>query len=450
MAAAGLILGILFHWLPDAGAQNPPAVTLSLSRDSIREDYANFYTSVITAGISPAASQTTTFNVVATPVSPATTTDYILSASTTLIIPAGATSSVGIVTIAPVDDAISSADKTILISLTHVSGPAVALPPAKPFTIIEVDLKPPELTLSAASIPENGGTATVTAALVYPTLTQTVMTVVAYPFRPATGSDVTLSGSATLTFPAMSTSTTSTVTITAVDNHDVTGDKKFSVSLVYESGPAALPPAKGRILTVTDDNSLSVALELSPPSIPENGGPVAVTATQNRTSTAATTITVAARPATPTNATLFALSASTTLTIPAGATASTGTVAITPRGNGPGWYAPDRLVIVFGEASNAAQPSAPPRVTDAQLTITDADAPVVTLWLSPSAIPENGTTTIRASQNFVASVGTRVTAVLVNPVSPATTTDFTLYTARNLIIPRMADPQHRNCNHYRQ
>ena len=438
LAAAGLILGILFNWPPDAGAQNPPAVTLSLSRDSIREDYANFYTSAVTAGISPAASQTTTFNVVATPVSPATTTDYILSASTTLVIPAGATSSVGIVTIAPVDDAISSADKTILISLTHVSGPAVALPPAKPFTIIEVDLKPPVLTLSAASIPENGGTATVTAALVYPTLTQTVMTVVAYPFRPATSSDVTLSGSATLTFPAMSTSTTSTVTITAVDNQDVTGDKKFSISLVYESGPAALPPAKGKILTVTDDNSLSVALELSPPSIPENGGPVAVTATQNRTSTAATTITVAARPATPTNAALFTLSASTTLTIPAGATASTGTVAIAPRGNGPGWYAPDRMVIVFGEASNAAQPSAPPRVTDAELTITDADAPVVTLWLSPSTIPENGTTTIRASQNFVASVGTRVTAVLVNPVSPATTTDFTLYTARNLIIPRMA------------
>ena len=438
LAAAGLILGILFNWLPDAGAQNPPSVTLSLSRDSIREDYANFYTSAVTAGISPAASQTTTFNVVATPVSPATTTDYILSASTTLIIPAGATSSVGIVTIAPVDDAISSADKTILISLTHVSGPAVALPPAKPFTIIEVDLKPPLLTLSAASIPENGGTATVTAALVYPTRSQTVMTVVAYPFRPATSSDVTLSGSATLTFPAMSTSTTSTVTITAVDNQDVTGDKKFSISLVYESGPAALPPAKGRILTVTDDNSLAVALELSPSSIPENGGPVAVTATQNRTSTAATTITVAARPATPTNAALFTLSASTTLTIPAGAVASTGTVAIAPRGNGPGWYAPDRMVIVFGEASNAAQPSAPPRVTDAQLTITDADAPVVTLWLSPSAIPENGTTTIRASQNFVASVGTRVTAVLVNPVSPATTTDFTLYTARNLIIPRMA------------
>ena len=84
------------------------------------------------------------------------------------------------------------------------------------------------LTLSAASIPENGGTATVTAALVYPTRSQTVMTVVAYPFRPATSSDVTLSGSATLTFPAMSTSTTSTVTITAVDNQDVTGDKKFS------------------------------------------------------------------------------------------------------------------------------------------------------------------------------------------------------------------------------
>ncbi len=438
LAAAGLILGILFNWPPDAGAQNPPDVTLSLSRDSIREDYANFYTSAVTAGISPAASQTTTFSVVATPVSPATTTDYILSASTTLVIPAGATSSVGIVTIAPVDDNISSADKTILISLTHVAGPAVTLPPAKPFTIIEVDLKPPLLTLSAASIPENGGTATVTAALVYPTRSQTVMTVVAYPFRPATSSDVTLSGSATLTFPAMSTSTTSTVTITAVDNQDVTGDKKFSISLVYESGPAALPPAKGKILTVTDDNSLSVALELSPPSIPENGGPVAVTATQNRTSTAATTITVAARPATPTNAALFTLSASTTLTIPVGATASTGTVAITPRGNGPGWYAPDRMVIVFGEASNAAQPSAPPRVTDAQLTITDADAPVVTLWLSPSTIPENGTTTIRASQNFVASVGTRVTAVLVNPVSPATTTDFTLYTARNLIIPRMA------------
>ena len=438
LAAAGLILGILFNWPPDADAQNPPTVTLSLSRDSIREDYDNVYTSAITAGISPAAAQTTTFNVVATPVSPATTTDYLLSASTTLIIPAGATSSVGIVTITPVDDDISSADKTILISLTHVSGPAVTLPPAKRFTITEVDLDPPLLTLSTASIPENGGTTTVTAALAYPTRAQTVMTVVAYPFRPATSSDVTLSGDATLTFPAMSTSTTSTVTITAVDNQDVTGDKKFSVSLVYASGPAALPPAKGRILTVTDDNSLAVTLSLSPSSISESGGVAAVTATQNRTSTVATIITVSARPATPTNAALFTLSTSTALTIPAGAVASTGTVAVAARGNGPGWYAPDRMVIVFGEASNAAQPSAPPPVADAELTITDADAPVVTLWLSPSAIPESGTTTIRASQNFVRGGPTSLLNVLVSPVSPATTTDFTLVTTRALSIPALA------------
>ncbi len=110
----------------------------------------------------------------------------------------------------------------------------------------------------------------------------------------------------------------------------------------------------------------NAALVLMPASISENAGVSTVTATLDRTTSAATTITVSAAAVAPAVSGDFTLTG-TTLTIPAGTTTSTGTVTLTAVDNAID--AADKAVTVSGTASDSVT-NAPPDVT---LTITDDD-----------------------------------------------------------------------------
>ncbi len=111
----------------------------------------------------------------------------------------------------------------------------------------------------------------------------------------------------------------------------------------------------------------SAALVLTPASISENGGVATVTATLDRTTSAATTIAVSAAAVAPAAPDDFTLSSATTLTIAAGQTASAGTVTITATDNATD--APDKSVTVSGTATGAGVED-PPDVT---LTLEDDD-----------------------------------------------------------------------------
>ena len=111
----------------------------------------------------------------------------------------------------------------------------------------------------------------------------------------------------------------------------------------------------------------SAALVLTPASISENGGVATVTATLDRTTSAATTIAVSAAAVAPAAPDDFTLSSATTLTITAGQTASAGTVTITATDNATD--APDKSVTVSGTATGAGVED-PPDVT---LTLEDDD-----------------------------------------------------------------------------
>ena len=119
----------------------------------------------------------------------------------------------------------------------------------------------------------------------------------------------------------------------------------------------------------------AVTLELSPSSIGENGGSSTVTARLAPASSAATTVTVAAVAVAPAVAEDFTLSASTTLTIVAGQTESTGTVTVQAVDNDVD--APDKTVRVSGTATNSQGVTGP---ADVLLTITDDDAPPGAPW----------------------------------------------------------------------
>ena len=111
----------------------------------------------------------------------------------------------------------------------------------------------------------------------------------------------------------------------------------------------------------------NATLVLMPASISENAGVSTVTATLDRTTSAATTITVSAAAVAPAVSGDFALSSAQTLTIAAGATTSTGTVTVTASDNDVD--APDKSVTVSGTATGEVVED-PPDVT---LTIADDD-----------------------------------------------------------------------------
>ena len=141
-----------------------------------------------------------------------------------------------------------------------------------------------------------------------------------------------------------------------------------------------------RILRIAEADPVPVTLQLMPASISENGGVSTVTASQNRVSITATTVTVSAMAVNPAVPGDFRLSANKTLTITAGQTTSAGTVTITANNNTAD--TPNKTVRVHGTADNSHGVTDP---DDEELTITDDDAaPVMTLEVNPTVIVEAG------------------------------------------------------------
>ena len=185
-----------------------------------------------------------------------------------------------------------------------------------------------------------------------------------------------------------------------------------------------------RILRIAEADPVPVTLKLTPASIGENGGVSTVTASQNRVSITATTVTVSAMAVNPAVPEDFRLSANKTLTITAGQTSSSGTVTITANNNTVDTTG--KTVRVSGAATNSAGVTGPSDVT---LTIIDDDdPPTVTLELMPTSIDENGgSTTVTARLDRVSSETTTVT-VSATAVSPAVEGDFALSANKTLTI----------------
>ena len=384
-----------------------PRVTLTLSDSSIAE---NGGTTTVTATQDKADNADTQVTISVTPTSPAVASDYRLSTSATLTIPAGQRTSTGIVTITAVDNNTIAPDKQLSITGTATNtNYARSLPvTGTALTITDDDTPRVTLTLSDSAISENGGAATVTATQDKLDDADTRITVSVTPTSPATASDYRLSTSATLTIPAGQRTSTGIVTITAIDNDAVAADKRLSVrGTASNTNYARSLPVTGAALTITDDDIPAVTLTLSTSSISENGGTTTVTATQDKPDDADTRVTVSVAPVSPATADDYRLSANVTLTIPAGLLSSTGTVTITAIDNDS--ITPNKRLSVRGTATNTNYAGGL-EVTGANLTIANDDAPAVTLSLSASRIAENGgVASVTAAQTDAAPSDTTVT-----------------------------------------
>ena len=408
--------------------EGEPTVTLILTPDSISE---NGGSSTVTAELSHTSSAKTTITVSAAALLPTVAADFALSANKILTIAAGATSSTETVTIEAVNNGVDAPDKTVTVSAGALNSQGVNAPATKTLTITDDEEAPTvTLILTPDSIDENSGESTVTATLNHTSSEETTVTVMAAAVEPAEAADFTLSANKILTIAAGATSSTGTVTIDAVNNGVDAPDKQVTVSASASNSQGVTAPADKTLTLEDDEEAPTATLVLTPDSIGENGGSSTVSATLNHPSSEETTIMVSAAAGDNTVDGDFTLSDNTTLTIAAGATSSTGTVTIAAVNNTSD--DPNKEVTVSASAANTQGVIAP---ADKTLTLEDDEGePTVTLILTPDSIGEDGgSSTVTAELSHVSNAETTIT-VLVEAVSPAVATDFTLSANKILTI----------------
>ena len=363
--------------------EGTPAVTLELSPNAIDESGG---VSVVSATVTPAAASAFTVTVAAAPVTPAVATDFTLSADTTLSFAAEAMTSSGEVTVKAVNNLVDAPDKTVTVSGT-ASGATVTAPADETLTITDDDEPDWTVTVHPSAIDEAGGEATVTVSTGGVTFPDGRTIALVFAGSATPGSDYTVAdaGGNDLSSPADVTlaagASEMSATITAVDDQVDDNAETIAVTARYRNAQIG----EEQTVTITDDEGTpSLTLVLTPAAIDESAGVSEVTATVTPAAASAFTVTVAAAPVLPAVADDFALSADTTLSFAAAATASSGTVTITAMDNEVD--APDRKVTVSATATSA-DVTAP---ADVALTITDDDEPTWAVTVVPLAIDEAG------------------------------------------------------------
>ncbi len=415
-----------------ADEDSRPSSALALAPASISESGG---VATVTATLSHPSAEAVTIAVSATASTGAVDGDFALSTANTLTVAAGRTASAGVVTVTAVGNGTDSPDKQVTVTGSASGTLGAADPPDATLTLRDDDGAPTvSLVLSSSSIAENGGVATVSAALGGASSEAVTVTVAASAVAAsgAVAGDFGLSGGTTLTIAANATTSAGTVTITASDNDVDAPDKRVTVSGTAAGGNGVADPANAT-LTLADDEALPTAtLALAPASIAEAGGLATVTATLSGESSAALTLTVTAAAGAHAAAGDFTLSAAATLTIAAGETASAGTVTVAAVADTTD--SPDKLVAVGATAAGGNGVADPAAAT---LTVTDDDAlPTLTLTLSPSTIDESGagsTATVTAGLSHPSSEAVTVTVSAV-AVSPADSGDFSVSAANTLTI----------------
>ena len=252
---AGTVTDATLTIIDDEAAQ----VTLVLSPSSISE---NAEVSTITATLDRTVAVATTITVSAEAVSPAEANDFTLSGATTLTIAANVATSTGTVTITAVNNTTDAPDKRVTVAATVAGGDGASLSSAVTLTITDDDEAPDvTLVLTPSSISENAEVSTVSATLSHPSSAITTITVSAEAVSPATASDFTLSSADTLIIAASETTSTGTVTITAVNNDARADEKTVTVSATANNTQGINDPSDVT-LTITDDETPSANLDV--------------------------------------------------------------------------------------------------------------------------------------------------------------------------------------------
>ena len=400
----------------------PTGVTLSVDPGTVAENGGATpfeVTAALSGGTTFGEAKTVTVAVGAASDSATEATDYTAVDDQTITIGAGESTGTVTFTLTPMQDTTSEGDEAISLTPTVAGvgetfrrgGTTITITDDEPLAVAALALPVVALALSPASIDESGASnsATVTATLTGAESSEDiVLTVAAAPGADTEAADYRLAGT-TLTIPAGQSTSTGTVTITAVDNAVDAANKAVTVSATVSGGNGVAAP-EDVTLTITDDDAAptGVTLSVDPGTVAENGGatPFEVTAALSGGTTfgEAKTVTVAVGAASDsaTEGTDYATVGDQTITIGAGESTGTVTFTLTPtdESTSEGVEAISLTPTVAGVAETFG-------LTPATIDLTDDEAlPVVALALSPASIDESG-----------ASNSATVTATLTGAVS---------------------------------
>ena len=339
-----------------------PGVALAVNPASVAE---NGGVSTVTATLSRPSSQPSTVTVTAVSGSYAAGTDA------TIVIAAGATTAASdTATVTAVDDDVhqGSAGRSVTVTAALANGQGAGAVTGASLTLTDDETLPTlSLALDPASISENGGVSTVTAALSGPSSQPATVTVAsaAVSSTGAVAGDFTQTGT-TLTVAAGETTGAGLVTVRGNDNRVDAADKQVTVSVTAAGGNGVAAPS-AVTLTLTDDEATATAsLVLTPRAILENEQVSTVTAVLSYPTTEAVTLTVSTAPVAPAVAGDFTQSSTVTLTIAAGETTSAGVVTVQAHDNTVA--SGRKFVTVSATAAGGRGVAAP---ADARLTIRD-------------------------------------------------------------------------------
>ena len=257
--------------------------------------------------------------------------DYGAVSSFDLTISANQISGTGTFAFTPTLDNIDEPNETVLVTgATPVEGLAVA---GTALTIIDTNPSPKvTLVLTPATIVETDGLATVTATLNAKSSATTTVEVSVDPNRPAMTSDYVLSSNTTLTIAAGATTSTGTVTITAVGNEVDAPNRTFRVGGTAQNTQGVTDPSDVTLTITDDDVAKGITLEVTPSEVTEDAGStnMMVTATLDVARDTDIEVTVKVGEGTAAEESDFSSVDQFTLTIASGEQSSTGVFTLTP------------------------------------------------------------------------------------------------------------------------
>ena len=424
------ILDLLFSISSPSVAEGATGATSTLEYD-------------VTLNRAPGRQVTVNYAAAADPGTATSGTDYSAITGGTLTFAAAETSKTLDVTVT--GDALDEPDETVRIALSNPSGAMLGSASTGVGTITDDDPTPTLALALSDPDPGNpdtinesgtGNATTVTASLSGGTSGEAITVTVAATGATAAAGDFSLSSDKILTIAAGATTTSGTVTVTAVDDATDEPAETVTVGGTRTGGHGLVAAPAALTLTIADDDPTPTsALALMPASISESGGVATVTATLSNPSAAAVTVTVSAAPVAPAVAGDFALSSATTLTIAASATSSTGIVTVTANGNVVD--SPNKSVTVSGSATGTLGAVDPP---DETLTITDDDATPtsITLTVNDDSVSEgdgNTTITVTATVDGTTRFGVdKTVSVSVAGSGTASAVDFAAVTDFDITI----------------
>ncbi len=404
-----------------------PQVTLSANPSKLSEADGATTVTVTAASAAHSASRTVTVSVGGSGTA-ASGTDYAAVSNFDITLAKNATSATGTFTLTPTQDTLAEGDETIALA-GNVEGVAAKLTGT---TLTLTDDEPAldvTLSVSPASVSENGGAKTVTVTASSPTAAvkaRTVLVAVGNRQKDTAtpGTDYTVVPAFNITIPANAKTATGAFSLTPTNDTSVEDAESISIDGMPEDRGVVFTVG-GTAMTLADDDAQpAVTLTATPSSVAEAAlaTSVRVKATAASTVAWARTLTVSVGgTGSAASGTDYAAVSNFDITIAANALSGTGTFSLKPiqdttnEGN--------ETIGVAGSSLNTT-------VTGTTVTLADDDInPAVTLSVSPSSVLESASATSVTVTATAASAIASARTVSVKVGGSGTATSGTDYAA---------------------